>query len=186
MNTSDSAVFTLSLAADLGVSGDISDVAPDATTSRRRKLLQTSSSRLHCFPSQLLHVGLCWLCSILHGIELDSAHELLPCCLSDITVAAVGASFKRGNALSCSSPYALMSDQQPNLQSLLFEIWEACAVGWHHSQHAAHEPGQAGVHTAKALHSYLPSQLAMFMAKLLKRITCIICSLMHDVDCDSP
>ena len=47
MNTSDSAVFTLSLAADLGVSGDISDVAPDASTSRRRKLLQTSSSRLH-------------------------------------------------------------------------------------------------------------------------------------------
>ncbi len=46
MNTSDSALLTLSLSADLGVSGDITDVAPDATTSRRRRLLQTSSSGL--------------------------------------------------------------------------------------------------------------------------------------------
>ncbi len=43
MNTSDSALLTLSLSACLGVSGDISDVAPDASTSRRRRLLQTAS-----------------------------------------------------------------------------------------------------------------------------------------------
>lgn len=43
MNTSDSALLTLSLSASLGVSGDISDVAPDASTSRRRRLLQTAS-----------------------------------------------------------------------------------------------------------------------------------------------
>ncbi|KAL0024407.1 hypothetical protein WJX79_011128 [Trebouxia sp. C0005] len=43
MNTSDSASLTLSLRANLGVSGDISDVAPDAGTSRRRHLLQTTS-----------------------------------------------------------------------------------------------------------------------------------------------
>ena len=43
MNTSDSALLTLSLSASLGVSGDISDVAPDAGTSRRRRLLQTAS-----------------------------------------------------------------------------------------------------------------------------------------------
>ena len=43
MNTSDSALLTLSLSASLGVSGEISDVAPDASTSRRRRLLQTAS-----------------------------------------------------------------------------------------------------------------------------------------------
>jgi len=43
MNTSDSALLTLSLSANLGVSGDISDVAPAAGTSRRRHLLQTAS-----------------------------------------------------------------------------------------------------------------------------------------------
>ncbi len=43
MNTSDSALLTLSLSASLGVSGDISDIAPDASTSRRRRLLQTAS-----------------------------------------------------------------------------------------------------------------------------------------------
>ncbi len=43
MNTSDSALLTLSLSASLGVSGDISDVAPAAGSSRRRHLLQTAS-----------------------------------------------------------------------------------------------------------------------------------------------
>ena len=44
MNTSDSALLTLSLNADLGVSGDLADVATSTSSSRRRSLLQTSTS----------------------------------------------------------------------------------------------------------------------------------------------
>lgn len=43
MTTSDSALLTLTLSAELGVSGDITDVAPAA--SGRRLLLQSSSSK---------------------------------------------------------------------------------------------------------------------------------------------
>ncbi|DBA80580.1 TPA: hypothetical protein ACH3X1_007841 [Trebouxia sp. C0004] len=46
MSTSDSALLTLSLSANLGVSGNISDVAPDTGISRRRHLLQTASGLL--------------------------------------------------------------------------------------------------------------------------------------------
>jgi len=46
MITSDSALLTLTLSAELGVSRDITDVAPAAVTaSGRRRLLQSSSSK---------------------------------------------------------------------------------------------------------------------------------------------
>ena len=44
MDTSDSASLTLSVSADLGVSGDIADVVTNISSSRRRSLLQTSAS----------------------------------------------------------------------------------------------------------------------------------------------
>lgn len=44
MTASDSALLTLTLSAELGVSGDITDVAPAASASGRRRLLQSSSS----------------------------------------------------------------------------------------------------------------------------------------------
>ena len=44
MDTSDSASLTLSVSADLGVSGDIADVVTNTSSSQRRSLLQTSAS----------------------------------------------------------------------------------------------------------------------------------------------
>ena len=45
MPTSSSALLTITLTADLGVSGDILSVAPDASTSGRRRLVQSSSGK---------------------------------------------------------------------------------------------------------------------------------------------
>ena len=46
MPTSSSALLTLTLDTALGVSGDILSVAPDASTSGRRRLVQSSSGKL--------------------------------------------------------------------------------------------------------------------------------------------
>ena len=61
MATSDSALLTLSLSAVLGVSGDISDVAPSAATSRRRLL---SSSSKFTVPFYLGAAAVSLLCQV--------------------------------------------------------------------------------------------------------------------------
>jgi len=88
MATSDSALLTLSLTAELGVSGDIADVA-DVTGSRKRRLLQSSAS----VSKQACYACCCALgslpCLLLHTTL--SCETSLPCCMLNGTMQSVTA-----------------------------------------------------------------------------------------------
>lgn len=87
MGTSDSALLTLSLTAELGVSGGIADVA-DVTGSRKRRLLQTSAS---VFKQTSCHACCCALGSLscLLLLTMVSCETSLPCCMLNITMQSV-------------------------------------------------------------------------------------------------
>ena len=87
MATSDSALLTLSLTAELGVSGDIADVA-DVTGSRKRRLLQTSAG---VFKQACCYAYCCALGSLpfLFLLTMTSCETSLLCCMLNITMQSV-------------------------------------------------------------------------------------------------
>ena len=89
MATSDSALLTLSLTAELGVSGDIADVA-DVTGSRKRRLLQTSAG---VFKQACCYACCCALGSLpfLFLLTMMSCETSLLCCMLNNTMQSMTA-----------------------------------------------------------------------------------------------